>query len=82
MPKIVALQPPVSSEITGAPADSPQYRNLADLPQRPAPPDSAQTDETVRSLSDERTKTTGEIQRLRGEPFATPEPGMRLKVEE
>ena len=78
MPKIAGLDPVVA----GTRAEAPDYRNLAELPQRPTPVDSAKNEETVRSLSDERAKTSEEGDHLRNEPFATPEPGMRLKVEE
>ncbi|HYM18138.1 MAG TPA: hypothetical protein VEU06_06215 [Micropepsaceae bacterium] len=78
MPKIAGLAP----VMPGARVEAPDYRNLAELPQRPTPVDSAKTEETVRSLADERAKTSEEGDRLRNEPFATPEPGMRLKVEE
>jgi hypothetical protein len=82
MPKIAGLQAPVSPAITGAPVESPQYRNLANLPERPTPPDSKDNDQTVRSLTEERAKAAEEGERLRTQPFATPDPGMRLKVEE
>ena len=81
MPKLAALQVP-SPTITGASADSPGYRNLADLPERPKPVDSMENQETVRTLTQERAKTAEEGERLRSQPFATPEPGMRVKVEE
>ena len=82
MPKIAGLEAPVGPAITAAAPGSPQYRDLADLPQRPTPPDSATNQETVQSLTQERAKVMDEGERLRSEPFATPEPGMRVPVEQ
>ena len=80
-PKIAGLEVSVSPGVTGA-SESPMYRNLADLPQRPTPVDSAESEETVRSLAEERAKAADEAERLRKAPFATPPPGERLKLEE
>jgi hypothetical protein len=82
MPKIAGLEGPMSAAITGAGPGSPQYRDLADLPQRPTAPDSAKNEQTVQSLTQDRAEVMEEGEHLRNEPFATPEPGMRVPVEE
>ena len=78
--QIAALQPkPGTVSLPPGPA---QFRSLADLPERPMPPDSMENQETVRALNDARDKASEEGERLRNEPFAQPEAGVRVNITE
>jgi hypothetical protein len=50
------------------------FRDLADIPARPAVTDRAVNDKAIRTLMEDRVSTAQAAETLRNEPFAVPEP--------
>jgi hypothetical protein len=50
------------------------FRDLADIPDRPAVTAREANDQAVEALKEDRARTAQAIEDLRSEPFATPEP--------
>jgi hypothetical protein len=50
------------------------FRDLADIPDRPAVTDRADNDEAIKALMEDRASTAQAAESLRNEPFAAPEP--------
>jgi hypothetical protein len=51
-----------------------EFRDLADIPERPGVTTREVNDEAAQSLADDRARTAQAIESLRSEPFSTPEP--------
>jgi len=59
-----------------------QYRDLADIPERPGVTARAVNDEAVEALKEDRARTAQAAESLRSEPFAQPEPAEPVRIEE
>jgi len=51
-----------------------QFRDLADIPEKPEVTERAVNDEAVQSLQEDRARTAQAAESLRSEPFSPPEP--------
>jgi hypothetical protein len=51
-----------------------EFRDLADIPERPGVTAREVNDQAVQSLEEDRARTAQAAESLRNEPFSTPEP--------
>ena len=58
-----------------------QYRDLADIPERPGVTARAVNDQAVESLMEDRARTAQAAESLRSEPFSPPEPAAPVRIE-
>lgn len=58
----------------GSPDAMLEYRDLADIPERPDVTAREVNDQAAKSLADDRARTAQAIESLRNEPFTQPEP--------
>jgi len=58
-----------------------QFRDLADIPERPGVTARAVNDEAVESLKEDRARTAQAAEGLRSEPFSPPEPAAPVRIE-
>ncbi len=65
---------PPPEAVNGAPTPEPNYRDLADLPAKPAPASQAEQAMNVEALTEERARAAQEVDRLRREPVVAPDP--------
>jgi hypothetical protein len=70
IPKLAGLPP----QIQAMPVTAGAYRDLADLPDKPAVPPAADNQQAVQSLNADRARAAQEADHLRQEPFVTPDP--------
>ena len=59
-----------------------QFRDLADIPEKPAVTAREVNDQTAQSLAEDRARTAQAVEDLRNEPFSPPEPAPPVRIEE
>ena len=59
-----------------------QFRDLADIPEKPAVTAREVNDQAAQSLADDRARTAHIIEDLRNEPFSPPEPAPPVSFDE
>ena len=71
---LLALGAPVLGGCLGVSNDMVMFRDLADIPERPAVTAREMNDKAAESLSADRARTAQAAESLRNEPFTAPEP--------
>jgi hypothetical protein len=66
----------------GATGNMVQFRDLADIPEKPAVTAREVNDQAAQSLADDRARTAQAVEGLRNEPFSPPEPAPPVSFEE
>jgi hypothetical protein len=59
-----------------------QFRDLADIPEKPAVTAREVNDRAAQSLAEDRARAAQAIEGLRNEPFSPPEPAPPVSIEE
>ena len=79
---LFALAATILGGCSGATGMMVQYRDLADIPERPGVTARAVNDQAVEALKEDRARTAQAAESLRSEPFAQPEPAEPVRIEE
>jgi hypothetical protein len=78
---LFALAATVLGGCSGATGMMVQYRDLADIPERPGVTERAVNDEAVEALKEDLARTAQAAEGLRSEPFSSPEPAAPVRIE-
>jgi hypothetical protein len=58
-----------------------EFRDLADIPEKPAVTAREVNDQAAQSLAEDRARTAQAIEGLRNEPFSPPEPAPPVSID-
>jgi hypothetical protein len=58
-----------------------QFRDLADIPEKPAVTAREVNDQAAQSLAEDRARTAQAVEDLRNEPFSPPEPAPPVSID-
>ena len=78
---LFALAAAILGGCSGATGMMVQYRDLADIPEKPEVTARAENDEAVESLMEDRARTAQAAEGLRSAPFSPPEPAAPVRIE-
>jgi hypothetical protein len=71
---LLALSSVTLGGCLGSPDPMVEFRDLADIPERPDATAREVNDQAAKSLADDRARTAQAVESLRSEPFTQPEP--------
>jgi hypothetical protein len=78
---LFALAAMILGGCSGASGIMVEFRDLADIPERPEVTNRAANDEAVQSLTEDRARAAQAAESLRSEPFSPPEPAPPIRID-